>query len=129
LRKAQFHGRRLPQDRRQKPLIWIASSKEDISALPAPVKVSFGYRLRLVQQQQAPHDVKALPQLGGGVMELRESFDGNAYRAMYVANLRNAVYVLHVFIKKPKSGIGLPKRDGELIRARLKRAREWDVES
>jgi phage-related protein len=116
------------QARREKPLIWIASSKGDISALPAPVKISFGYRLRLVQRQETPRDAKALPQLGAGVVELRESFDGNAYRVMYVANLTKAVYVLHAFIKKSKSGIGLPKRDAELIRVRLKRAREQDAE-
>lgn len=116
------------QAKREKPLIWLASSKDDISALPAPVKISFGYRLRLVQRHEIPHDMKALPQLGAGVVELRESFDGNAYRVMYVTNLEKAVYVLHAFMKKSKSGIGLPKRDAELITARLKRARELDAE-
>jgi hypothetical protein len=33
---------------------------------------------------------------------------------MYVVNLTKALYV-HAFIKKSKSGIGLPKPDAELI--------------
>lgn len=53
--------------------------------------------------------MKALPQFGTGVHELRESFDRNAYRLVYVVNLTKALYLLHAFIKKSKSGIGLPK--------------------
>ena len=111
-----------------KPVIWIASTKDDISALPDPVKVSFGHRLREVQQGRTPLDTKPLPQFGGGVFELRERFDGNAYRAMYVVALRKAVYVLHAFMKKSKSGIGLPKPDAELVELRLKRAQSLDAE-
>ena len=111
-----------------KPVVWVGSSKDDISALPPPVKSSFGHRLRQVQQGEMPLDTKPLPQLGVGVLELRERFDGNAYRLMYVVALRKAVYVLHAFMKKSKSGIALPKPDAELIEMRLKRARMLDVE-
>jgi phage-related protein len=64
---------------------------------------------------ETPLDFKPLSQFGSGAYELRESFEGNAYRIMYCVNLKKAVYVLHAFMKKSKSGIGLPKRDGELI--------------
>ena len=111
-----------------KPVIWIASSKADISALPDPVKASFGHRLSEVQQGKTPLDTKPLPQFGGGVFELRERFDGNTYRVMYVVALRKAVYVLHAFMKKSKSGIALPKPDADLIEARLKRAQALDAE-
>ncbi len=47
---------------------------------------------------------------------------------MYVVNLKKAIYVLHAFMKKSKSGIGLPKPDADLIRARLQRARALDTE-
>lgn len=112
-----------------KPIVWIGSSKDDVSAMSSPVKVSFGHRLRLIQQGKPVMDTKALSQIGAGVFELRESFDKNAYRLMYVVNLKHAVYVLHAFMKKSKSGIGLPKPDMELIVARLKRARQLDAES
>jgi len=111
-----------------RPVIWVGSGKDDISALPGPVKASFGHRLRQVQNGEAPLDVKSLPQFGTGVLELRERFDRNAYRLMYVVNLKKAVYVLHAFMKKSKSGIGIPKPDAELIEARLKRARALDAE-
>jgi phage-related protein len=122
-------GRRSSQDQPlARPVIWIASSKRDLSALPREVKLSFGFRLYELQQGKTPLDTKPLSQLGSGVYELRESFDRNAYRIMYVVNLKKALYVLHAFMKKSKSGIGLPKPDAELIAARLRRARELDTE-
>src|SRR5271168_4798484 len=111
-----------------KPVIWVGRSKGDISALPGPVKASFGHRLWQVQNGETPLDMKPLTQFGTGVFELRERFDRNAYRLMYVVNLKRAVYVLHAFMKKSKSGFGIPKTDTELIEARLKRAQALDAE-
>jgi predicted XRE-type DNA-binding protein len=59
-------------------------------------KGSFGSRLYELQQGKTPLDIKPLSQFGSGVYELRESFDGNAYRLIYVVNLKKALYVLHV---------------------------------
>ena len=92
------------------------------------MKGSFGFRLSELQHGETPLDMKPLTQFGGGVYELRESFDGNAYRAVYVVNLGSALYVLHAFMKKSKSGIGLPKPDQELIEARLKQARQLEAQ-
>ena len=112
-----------------KPVVWVGSSKDDISALPGPVRGSLGHRLRQVQDGETPLDMKPLTQFGTGVFELRESFDKNSYRLVYVVNLEKAVYVLHAFMKKSKSGIGLPKPDAELIQVRLKRAHTFDAEN
>jgi len=109
-------------------IIWMGSSKQDISALPSPVKASFGHRLRQLQDGQTPLDMKPLPQFGGGVFEHRERFDRNAYLLMYVVNLRKALYVLHAFMKKSKSGIGLSKPDTEVIQVRLQSAHTLDRE-
>ena len=96
--------------------------------LPVPVKISFGYRLRQFHQGQTPLDAKRLARFGSGVFELRESFGRNAYRLVCVVNLRNAIYVLHAFMKKSKSGIGLPRPDANLIETRLQRAHALDAE-
>jgi phage-related protein len=106
----------------------VASSKEDLSALPVEVKTSFGLRLFELQLGKSPSDMKKLTPFGGGVYELRDSFDGDAYRTVYVLNLGKAIYVLHAFMKKSKSGIGLPRPDIALIERRLRRAREMDAE-
>jgi phage-related protein len=90
--------------------------------------MSFGLRLYELQQGKTPLDMKPLTQFGVGVHQLRESFDRNAYRLIYVVNLRQALYVLHVFVKKSRSGIGLPKPDAALIQLRLRRAQALDAE-
>lgn len=117
-----------PKEPLVRPVVWIGSSKKELSALPPKVKGTFGFRLYELQQGKTPTDIKPLSQFGSGVYELRESFDRNAYRMMYVVNLKKAIYVLHAFMKKSKSGIGLPKPDAELIAVRLRRARELDAE-
>lgn len=57
-----------------------------------------------------------------GVYELRESHEGNAYRAVYIAKLKEKIYVLHCFQKKSKRGIATPSKEMELIAQRLKLA-------
>jgi phage-related protein len=54
------------------------------------------------------------------VVELKESHDGNTYRAVYTVRYADAVYVLHAFQKKSKKGIGTPKAEIDLIEKRLK---------
>ena len=108
---------------------WLGDSKEALSFVPQPVKRSFGYGLSEIQKGRQPDDMKPMPQFGSGVFELRERFDGNAYRLMYVVKLRKAVYVLDVFMKKSTFGIGLSKHDSERIKARYRRAVEMDKES
>ena len=116
-------------DETLRPVIWMGSSRRDLAAMPKPVRDSFGIRLQDLQRGNTVLDSKMLPQLGSGVCELRESHDKNAYRMMYVLKLKRAIYVLHVFVKKSKSGIGLPKPDAATIATRLGVAKRLDEEN
>jgi phage-related protein len=55
-----------------------------------------------------------------GVLEVVEDDVGGTYRAVYTVKFTEAVFVLHCFQKKSKSGIATPKADMDLIRTRLK---------
>jgi Phage derived protein Gp49-like (DUF891) len=46
-------------------------------------------------------------------------FRGDTFRAVYTVWFPKAVYVLHVFQKKPKRGIATPKHEMELVERRL----------
>ena len=59
-----------------------------------------------------------------GVLEIVEDWRGNAYRAVYTVRFAAAVFVLHVFQEKAKSGIATPRQDMELIKERLKVAEQ-----
>jgi len=108
-----------------KPLYWIASSRKDIGSMPEQVQSDFGYALYLAQTGEKHDDAKPLHGFGGvGVLEVVESSDGNAYRAVYTVRFAGVVYVLHVFQKQSKSGIATPKQDVDLIKSRLKLAEE-----
>ncbi|HXN11848.1 MAG TPA: type II toxin-antitoxin system RelE/ParE family toxin [Candidatus Acidoferrales bacterium] len=58
------------------------------------------------------------------VIEIVEDYDGDTYRALYTVKFAEAIYVLHAFQKKSKSGIATPKHDLDLIEEKLRRARE-----
>ena len=53
-------------------------------------------------------------------MEIIEDDSGGTHRAVYTVKFAEAVFVLHCFQKKSKSGIATPKADMDIIRARLK---------
>jgi phage-related protein len=63
------------------------------------------------------------------VLEIVEDHDGDTYRAVYTVRFAEVVYVLHTFQKKSKRGVKTPKREIDLIKARVQRAeddyRQW----
>lgn len=104
-----------------KTIYWVASAKDDLDAMPAVVQDTFGFALHLAQAGHKHPDAKPLQGFGGGgVLEVVESWRGNAYRAVYTLKVADAVYVLHCFQKKSTKGAETPKPDMELIRDRLK---------
>jgi phage-related protein len=105
------------------PLEFVGSSKEDLSALPAPVKSIFGFALRTAQKGGKHPDAKPLKGFGGaGVLEMTEDFDGDTYRAVYTVKFKGMIYVLHAFQKKSKTGIATATLDIRKIQSRLKTA-------
>ncbi len=90
-------------------------------ALPADVRRFFGYALSLAQAGDRHDAAKVLKGFGGaGVLEVVEDDVGGTYRAVYTVKFEEAVFVLHCFQKKSKSGITTPKEEIAVIRARLK---------
>ena len=94
--------------------------------MPEEVQDDIGYALDLAQHgKQADY---AQPMQGDlrDVIEIRahnETGD-RTFRAAYTVKLSDTVYVLHVFQKKSKKSRETPKRELDLIRYRLKQARE-----
>src|SRR5260221_9490559 len=103
-----------------KPLTWLGSTRKDLMSLPLKVVKSFGYALYLAQAGSKHPDAKAMHGFGAGVLEVVESWEGDAYRAVYVVRFEAAVFVLHVFKKKSVKGDETPKPDLEMIKKRLK---------
>jgi len=91
--------------------------------MPNDVVDVFGFALHLAQTGKKHDQAKPLKGFGGaGVLEVVEDHMGDTYRAVYTVKIADAVYVLHCFQKKSKSGIETPKHEMNLIRDRLKAA-------
>jgi len=110
---------------KEKEVKWLVSSLKDIKKLPEDVQDDIGYVLHLVQNGETDSSIKALTGKDlKGVYEIRTDFDKNTYWAVYVLNLGDVIYMLHVFQKKSKKGIETPKADMDIVRARLKLAKK-----
>jgi len=109
----------------RRPLRWVGSSKDDVSAFPQGVKARIGGALWDAQMGRKAPFAKPLRGFGGaGVLEVVDDFDGDTYRAVYTVIFAEAVYVLHAFQKKSRKGVATPRSEIELIKKRLERARQ-----
>jgi len=106
-----------------RPLVWIGSSRDDLRAFPEPVLDRVGYALYIAQRGGKHRDAKPLAGFGSaGVLEVIQDFRGDTFRTVYTLKYAGAVYVLHAFQKKSKTGRETPRRDSELIHQRLREA-------
>lgn len=96
-----------------------------MKAFPAGVRQTAGFALWQAQMGRKHVSAKVLKGFGGaGVLEVVEDDDGSTYRVVYTVKFAGAVYVLHAFQKKSKSGIKTPASEMEIVRRRLKAAEE-----
>jgi phage-related protein len=112
-------------DKALKQVIWIGSSRKDISSFPSQAKRSIGQSLYAAQMGETDPAAKPLRGFRGvHVMEIVERYDSDTYRTVYITQLGNLIYVLHAFKKKSKRGIETPKKDIDLIKKRVNEAKE-----
>ncbi len=108
-----------------KNVIFLGTSKNDLSSMPDLVKLAFGHGLHEAQEGRYPSNAKTLSGFGGAnVIELKQNSVSGTYRAAYTVQFERTIYVLHCFKKKSNSGIATPKPDMDLIQKRLKIAIE-----
>jgi phage-related protein len=108
-----------------KPVVWIGSSHKDLCEFPEPVQDRLGYALFVAQCGGKHRDAKTLSGFGGaGLVEVVEDFRGDTFRAVYTLRYAGAVYVLHAFQKKSKTGRETARRDIELVKQRLREAEQ-----
>lgn len=103
-----------------KELIWLGSSLDDLKLFPNEVIHEMGYVLHCAQKGETHSSAKMFKGHGSGVYEIVSNFNTDTYRAVYVVNLDDCLYVLHAFQKKSKSGIKTPQKDLNMISNRLK---------
>lgn len=113
-----------------KPAAFAKPARKAVKSFPKEVRDSVGFAIEQVQRGIKPASAKPLKGFGGAdVLEIVDNYDGDTFRAVYTVRFAELVYVLHCFQKKSKKGIATPKKEIELIRARLRDAEtfyeEW----
>lgn len=104
-----------------KPVEFLGSALNDLRDFPHPARREAGYQIDKVQYGEEPDDWKPMKTIGAGVQEIRIQDEAGAFRVIYIAKLKDAVYVLHCFQKKTQrtsaQNIALAsKRYNELMR-------------
>src|SRR5579863_6063292 len=99
-----------------KPVIFLGDSLEKLKGFPEQARRQAGFQLDRLQRGLAPDDFKPMGTVGQGVEELRVRDASGAYRVIYIARLKDGVYVLHAFKKTTRK---TSKADIELAQARL----------
>ena len=110
--------------RAPRKLIWLVDTLERLTGFPPAVRKGLGFALYQAQIGQQHENAKMLRGFAETVWQVRADDPSGTYRAVYVAQFGDAIYVLHTFQKKAKSGIATPRRELELIRNRLQLARK-----
>jgi phage-related protein len=107
----------------------MGSSREDLKGFPAQVRRDIGHALYTAQQGDTDPAAKPLKGFGGSsVMEIVDRHDTDTYRAVYTTQFAGRIYVLHAFQKKATKGVATPQKEIELIKKRLKDAKNYHKE-
>jgi phage-related protein len=110
--------------RPEKPVHRVGGSKAELLSFPKEVVSDMGYALGVAQLGGKHPSAKPWKGDGPGVFEIVESFDGDAYRALYTVRFEGAIYVLHAFQKKSTTGRKTARTDQDMVTSRLKTARD-----
>jgi len=83
-----------------KDIVFVGRSLTALKDFPLEAKRESGYQLDKVQRGEDPSDWKPMQTIGTGVREISIREENGAYRVIYIAKFKEAVYVLHAFQKK-----------------------------
>ena len=82
-----------------KPVDFLGSSLDAIRQFPPAARSVAGFQIERVQRGFDPDDWKPMPTIGANVREIRIALRDGAFRVIYIATFKDAVYVLHAFRK------------------------------
>jgi phage-related protein len=108
--------------RGDRKVVWNKQAEKAFKNFPDEVKDSFRQALEHARRGQHPEIADPYgPPLGAGYFKLKDDDTrGNTYRSVYYAKYEEAIYVLHAFQKKSKSGKSDPAEEVATARARVK---------
>lgn len=110
-----------------KEIAWIKAAQKDFRKFPKAVQERMLDALAVASFGQKADVAKPMKHLGSGVMEIALPYRSDAYRVVYAVQIGDAIWVVHAFQKKSTAGIATPKKETDLVKARLKQIREMEL--
>jgi phage-related protein len=110
--------------RNSRSISWVKAARNEFEDFPAKVRLEAERALTVAAEGGKSDKAKPLHGFGSGVFEIALSHQGSACRIIYDVQSGAALWVIHAFQKKSKSGIKTPKAEIVVIRERLKRLKE-----
>jgi phage-related protein len=99
-------------------------SAEGVREVPKRVQLEVRRALTVAAEGSKADIAKPLKGFGPGIFEIALRYRSDAYRAVYAVQIAEAIWVVHAFQKKSRTGIATPKAEVDLIRERVKRLKE-----
>lgn len=110
--------------RSTRPISWVAAALRDFQDFPVDARDICLAALTIAAEGGKADLAKPWKGLGSGVVEIALPFRGDAFRVVYALQIGAEVWVVHAFKKKAPRGTKTPKKEIELVRARVRRLRE-----
>jgi phage-related protein len=110
--------------RNTRPISWLKGALKDFEAFPIDAQREMWRALTIAAEGRKSDKAKPFKGVEGGVFEIALKHRGEAYRVIYAVQIGDALWVIHAFQKKSKTGIKTPQAEINLIRERLKRLKE-----
>ena len=106
----------------ERTIVWNKQARKAFDLFPEVVRDSFSQALEEARMGQHPDIADPYGQpLGSGYYKLKDDDEqGNTYRVVYYTKHKEAVYVMHAFQKKSKSGKADPPEEVVTTQARVK---------
>lgn len=110
--------------RQTRPISWIKAARKNFERFPPNAQDVCLTALTIAAEGGKADNAKPLTGLGSGVFEIALPFRGDAFRVVYAVRIAEAIWVIHAFQKKSKTGVKTPKQELDLIESRLKSLKE-----
>lgn len=107
--------------RMAKDVEFVDNALDDLRSFPGDARREAGFQIDKVQHGLDPDDWKPMNTVGPGAREIRIREASGAFRVIYVAMFKDAVYVLHCFRKTSEQ---TEQRDIDLAARRYRKAKE-----
>jgi phage-related protein len=105
-------------------IAWIKGARKTFEEFPTAAQEEALLALSVAANGGKADIAKPFKGFDGGVFEIALRHRGDAFRVIYAVRIGNALWVIHAFQKKSRTGIKTPQSEIDVIRERLKRLKE-----